>query len=162
MTPMTVHTNMHATAIIVGTCGILFIGPSGTGKSGTAFACIDAARHAGLFASLIADDQVLLENIGNHAIATQPAATAGLIELRNSGIVAVDSIKTAVLHMVIKLIDREEVERLPPDRETFSLPCGVDLPMWRLARDAAAPLAILRALMSQQPYNSCVGPQFHF
>ena len=36
--------NIHATAVVLGTRGILFTGPSGSGKSMLAFACIAANR----------------------------------------------------------------------------------------------------------------------
>ena len=45
--------NVHGTAIVIGTAGLLFIGPSGTGKSAVALHCIEAARARGLFAALV-------------------------------------------------------------------------------------------------------------
>jgi serine kinase of HPr protein (carbohydrate metabolism regulator) len=47
----TTPVNIHATAVIVGKTGLLFLGPSGWGKSMLAFACITEAQRAGLDAA---------------------------------------------------------------------------------------------------------------
>ena len=53
-------TNIHGTAIVIGKTGLLFLGPSGSGKSSLAFACLAAAKPLGLSAALVADDQVFI------------------------------------------------------------------------------------------------------
>ncbi|MGF9566361.1 HPr kinase/phosphorylase [Neorhizobium sp. JUb45] len=143
---MTLLSNLHATAIVIGTRGILFLGPSGAGKSMLALACIDAARQAGQFSALIADDQVFLENANGCTIVKRPPATAGLLEIRHSGIVSLASVDAAVLHMAVRIVERNDAERMPPAFETYSLPSGLELPLIRVAADALAPLAVLAAL----------------
>ena len=61
---MTAAPNVHGTAIVIGTTGLLFLGPSGTGKSAVALHCIGQARAQGVFAALVSDDQVLLGDAG--------------------------------------------------------------------------------------------------
>lgn len=143
---MTLPSNLHATAIVIGTRGILFLGPSGAGKSLLALACIDAARQAGQFSALIADDQVFLENANGRIIAKRPPAIAGMLEIRHSGIVTLADVDAAVLHMAVSIVKRNDAERLPPDLETYTLPSGLELPLIRVAADALAPLAVLTAL----------------
>jgi serine kinase of HPr protein (carbohydrate metabolism regulator) len=137
--------NIHATAIVIGTRGLLFTGPSGSGKSMLAFTCIAAARRQGAYAALVADDQVLISRLGDHLLASRPDAIAGLIELRGSGIAHVESVSTAALDLAVEVISLPESERLPPENERFQIPRLGHLPLVRIWRGAADPLAILAA-----------------
>ena len=76
---MTGAVNLHATAIVLGATGILITGPSGAGKSALALSLLRAGRLHGLYASLVADDQVLVSALNGRAVAAAPPATAGLI-----------------------------------------------------------------------------------
>ncbi|WP_105386274.1 HPr kinase/phosphorylase [Neorhizobium alkalisoli] len=137
--------NIHATAVVLGTRGILFTGPSGAGKSMLAFACIAAARRQGAFAALVADDQVFISGHGERLVASRPDAIAGLIELRGSGIAQVDSIPAAVLDLTVAVISRPGSERLPPENERFSIAGLGELPLVRIWQGTPDPLAILTA-----------------
>jgi serine kinase of HPr protein (carbohydrate metabolism regulator) len=139
--------NIHATAIVVGTRGLLFTGPSGSGKSTLAFACLAAAKRQGAFAALVADDQVLVSCHGNQLIASCPPSIAGLMELRGSGIVEVESLSSAVLDLAIQVVSPADAERLPPENERFSLARLGELPLRRLSRNSLEPLAAIAALM---------------
>lgn len=138
--------NIHATAIVIGTRGILFTGPSGSGKSMAAFSCIATARRQGAFAALVADDQVLISRHGSHLLASRPEAIAGLIELRGSGIVKVESLAAAVLDLAVQVVSLPESERLPPENERFPIRGMGELPLVRIGRGTPEPLAILAAL----------------
>ncbi|MBT9372779.1 HPr kinase/phosphorylase [Rhizobium sp. CSW-27] len=139
-------TNIHATAIAVGTRGLLFVGPSGCGKSMLALACLAAARRAGAFAALVADDQVFIRRAGNRLIAERPASIAGLIEIRGSGIAEVASIAKASLDLAIRPLAGNEAERLPPEDEMLALGEAMALPLLRLLRSTTEPLAAIAAL----------------
>lgn len=140
-------TNIHATAIAVGTRGLLFVGPSGCGKSMLALACLAAARRAGAFAALVADDQVFIRRAGNRLIAERPASIAGLIEIRGSGIAEVASIAKASLDLAIRPLAGNEAERLPPEDEMLALLGeAMALPLLRLLRSTTEPLAAIAAL----------------
>lgn len=43
--------NVHGTAIVLGTTGLLITGPSGSGKSALALSCLSEVRHRGRFAA---------------------------------------------------------------------------------------------------------------
>lgn len=137
--------NIHATAIVIGTRGLLFTGPSGSGKSMMAFTCIAAAKRRGAFAALVADDQVLVSRHGDHLLATRPDAIAGLVELRGTGIAQVESVSAAALDLAVEVISLPESERLPPENERFRIAGPGDLPLVRIWRGAPDPLAILAA-----------------
>ncbi|HTO30718.1 MAG TPA: HPr kinase/phosphorylase [Pararhizobium sp.] len=124
--------NVHATAVVLGTKGFLFIGPSGTGKTSAALSCLSAAKAEGLFAALVADDQVLVSMMQRQVVARRPASIAGLAEIRGAGIVPVDTIPVAVMDFAILPVKSPFEPRLPPENERFELPSGDFLPLLRL------------------------------
>lgn len=135
--------NIHGTAIVVGTAGILFIGPSGSGKSEMAHVCLSAATASGLFARLVADDQIFLERVNGRLIARRPDSIAGQMELRGTGIVTVPSLPHACLHLAVMPGSRAGMERLPPEDERHDMGGGQSLPLLRVAREIADPLAVI-------------------
>ncbi len=142
--------NVHATAVVLGTLGFLFVGPSGTGKSALALSCLTAARNAGLFAALVSDDQVLVSMCNGRIVGCRPAAIAGLAEVRGVGIVAVETIPAAVIDYAILPVQPPFEPRLPPENERFSLPSGDFLPLHRLPLAAGLnSFEILRLILPQ-------------
>lgn len=137
--------NLHATAIVIGKTGLLFTGPSGWGKSMTAFACMAEARRLGLFSALVADDQVFLSKQDGRIIASCPPAIVGLIELRGTGIVKYDHITQAAMHFAVLPGSAIGENRLPQDGETAAPAEGFELPALRLLPNLALPLAVLMA-----------------
>ncbi len=94
--------------------GVLLRGPSGSGKSDLALRMIDAG------ALLVADDRVELRVDRGRLMAKAPAALAGLLEVRGVGIVPIPSAAEAEVGLVVDLVPRDAVERLP-DEETADL-----------------------------------------
>ncbi|MGN6549135.1 MAG: HPr kinase/phosphorylase [Pararhizobium sp.] len=138
--------NVHATAIVAGTRGLLFVGEPGSGKSSTAFACLAEARARGDFAALVADDQVFLDVLNGVAVATAPPAIAGKLELRGGGIVAVPHLSSAVMHLAVRLGDGRGAERLPPEGGRYAVQGRFSLPMVSLSPAIGAVLAAIEAL----------------
>jgi serine kinase of HPr protein (carbohydrate metabolism regulator) len=138
--------NLHATAITVQNTGILFTGPSGSGKSELAFSFLTEAERCGLPAALIADDQIFVYHDGDNIIAERPDAIAGLLELRGSGIVSVKSVARAPLHFAVTTVLSTENPRLPEDDEMFLLPCGGYLPLLRIPLSSLTPYGKFAAL----------------
>jgi serine kinase of HPr protein (carbohydrate metabolism regulator) len=142
--------NVHATAVVLGTRGFLFVGPSGAGKTTLALSCLTAAKNAGLFAALLSDDQVLISVRNGRVIARRPASIAGLAEVRGSGIVAVETIPAAVIDFAIQPVKPPFQPRLPPESERFSLPSGDFLPLHRLPlAEGLNSFEILRRILPQ-------------
>lgn len=145
------HANVHGTAIVLGTCGFLITGSSGTGKSRLALACISAARQAGHFAALVADDRVDLSLENDRIVARCPPAIRGLIEIRGAGIGTFDTIAAAVMHRAILPVEAPFDPRLPTEGETLPLPLGRALPIVRVpVEDGAQILCILHALLAEK------------
>ncbi|SCB21248.1 HPr kinase/phosphorylase [Rhizobium hainanense] len=138
-------TNIHATAIVIGKTGLLFLGPSGSGKSALAFSCLAAAKPLGLAASLVADDRVLIAEQNGSVIAKCPPSIAGLMEIRYTGIVRLPHISQGEMHFAIHLVDPATAERLPPEGEQIDITASARLPLIRLAATSANPLAIIMA-----------------
>lgn len=124
--------NVHGTAIVIGTRGLIFIGPSGTGKTAAALHCIGQARRRGLFAALVSDDQVLLDPAGQMIVARAPATIAGIAEIRGAGVVDVPSIDRAILSHVIRPVRPPFPERIAPADEDCEILPGHRLPLVRL------------------------------
>jgi serine kinase of HPr protein (carbohydrate metabolism regulator) len=124
--------NIHATAVVLGTRGFLFVGPSGAAKTATALSCMTGARRAGLFSALVADDQVFISVINGRVLARRPASIAGLAEIRGSGIVTVETIPAAVMDFAVLPLKSPFEPRLPPENEVYPLLSGEFLPLLRL------------------------------
>jgi serine kinase of HPr protein (carbohydrate metabolism regulator) len=138
---------LHGTAVAFGGRAVLIRGPSGVGKSDLALRILaGGAEWPGLPRPLlVADDQVLVERENGDVLVSSPAAIAGKLEVRGVGLITVPYARSAKLALVIDLVDREVVPRLPEPESTAVL--GVSIP--RLALDAfsaAAPLKVLAAL----------------
>ncbi|MBB3459255.1 serine kinase of HPr protein (carbohydrate metabolism regulator) [Rhizobium sp. BK313] len=138
-------TNIHGTAIVIGKTGLLFLGPSGSGKSSIAFACLAAAKPLGLSAALVADDQVFITQRDGAIIAECPPSIAGLMEIRYTGIVRLPHVFEAEMHFAIRPVDPATAERLPPEDEQIDLTESIRLPLIRLSAASANPLAIIMA-----------------
>jgi len=136
---------VHATSIVVGQTGVLFLGSSGSGKSSAAFACLAEALALGWNAALIADDRTILTVHADRCIASCPAPIRGLLELRGTGIVTIRQVERAVIHCAVALTEPSAGTRIPPESETFSCN-GATMPLIRLWHDGAVgPLSRLRA-----------------
>jgi len=137
--------NIHGTAIVVGKAGLLFLGPSGSGKSSLAFACLACAHQLGLTAALVADDRVLISRRTDGAIAECPPTIAGLIEIRGTGLLRIPSVSSALMHLAVLPVDLATAERLPPDGEQIDVATNLFLPVIRLSATSINPLAIIMA-----------------
>ena len=86
----------NVTCVAIGGRGLLIEGPAGSGKSSLALALIDRG------AVLVGDDGVTLESQGDRLWALPPPNTAGLIEVRNLGLMTLPT-ASAQLALVVRL-----------------------------------------------------------
>lgn len=124
----------NLTGISIGGRAVLIMGEPGSGKSSLALALIDRG------AALIGDDGVALVLRGQRLHASPPAPTAGMLEIRNVGLIdcptAQDVPVALVLHLdyaAPRYIDAPEVTEI----------AGASLPLVRLWPDS--PVLHLRA-----------------
>jgi serine kinase of HPr protein (carbohydrate metabolism regulator) len=113
---------VHATAVLVGAHGVLIRGPSGAGKSTLAVTLIERG------ARLVADDRVHLSACHGRLIATGPGAIAGRMELRAHGLMRLPAERSAVIRLVVDLVDAAGLERLPGNDQMSVAILGVTLP----------------------------------
>ncbi|MBX3493673.1 MAG: aldolase [Parvibaculum sp.] len=145
---------MHGTCIACGARAVLLRGPSGAGKSDLAFRLIRA--DASGETRLVADDQVRLVRDGARLVASAPEMLAGLIELRGLGLVEVPVAAQGDVVLIVDLVPRAEVPRLPePRHEEIA---GLHLPVLALhAFDITAPEK-LRLALAAIPEKGFPGP----
>lgn len=141
--------NIHATAIVLGTTGFLITGPSGSGKSSLALACLSEVRRRGRFAALVADDRVDLALENGRIVARCPPAIRGLVEVRGCGIAELESLFACVLDWAIMPVRAPFDPRLPPEQEDLQLDIGRALPLLRLPVEG--PLSPVDALVALLP-----------
>ncbi len=141
--------NIHGTAIVVGATGLLFLGPSGIGKSALAFACLASARQLGLSSALVADDRVLVSRRDGSVVAECPPSIAGLIEIRGTGILRIGSVLSNQMHFAVLPVDLATAERLPPEGAEIEVSEGIVLPAIHLSKTSINPLAIIMAMHPQ-------------
>ena len=118
---MSVLANVTAVAIAGRT--MLIEGPPGSGKSSLALALIDRG------AVLIGDDGVRLARTGDTLIASPPPNTAGLIEVRNVGIVELP-VADAPVALILHLNSSAARFPLEPDTRTLE---GFEIPVLSFA-----------------------------
>ena len=120
---------LHGTCVAIetdqGPVGVLLRAKPGGGKSDLAFRLVnDGAR-------LVADDQVELSNENGRVMARAPENLRGSLEVRGFGVAAVPHVERAPLALVVDLVERVEIERLPEERSVEI--AGVNLPLIALA-----------------------------
>lgn len=144
------RSNLHATAVVLGSQGILIFGPSGAGKTSLAFHLIDSAQAQGRFASFVSDDRVWLSIHNNKLIAEAPETIKGLAEVYFYGPAPIAHQAKAVIDGVIVLVDPASAPRYHEDTkeiiEGIALP-RLTLPMRDSAGSTRAISAWLKALL---------------
>jgi HPr kinase/phosphorylase len=127
---------IHATCVVLGEAGILIRGAAGTGKSTLARELVHAACRSGRFASLVSDDRTRIVERHGRLVAQVVADIAGRLEARGAGIFAVAHEPSAIVRLVVDLLD-EQPDRLPDLEDQAISLCGVMVP--RLRQQAGAP-----------------------
>ncbi len=118
--------NIHATCISYKENGILFTGPSGSGKSDLALRMMMDKG-----ALLVADDRTDIEEKFGRLNATCPKEISGMMEVRGIGICRFEPCPSALIKLVVELVPPEKkIERLPMG-ETVEY-CGINVPKIRL------------------------------
>ncbi|WP_347303493.1 HPr kinase/phosphatase C-terminal domain-containing protein [Croceibacterium sp. TMG7-5b_MA50] len=118
----------QASCVAIAGRGVLIEGPPGSGKSSLALALIDRG------AALVGDDGVRLEMAGDTLWAHPVPATAGLLEIRNVGLVTLPSVP-AWIALVLRL--DPGAPRYVEEAESAAR-AGVRLPLIRLWPDTPA------------------------
>jgi serine kinase of HPr protein (carbohydrate metabolism regulator) len=133
-------TILHGSAVAIDGKGAVFLrGASGSGKSDLSF------RLLAVGGMLISDDQVEFTWGHDKVFAASVELIRGLIEIRGVGLVHAPVAHLHPLNLIIDLVAREDVPRLPHWKTTEIL--GVAVPCLKLhAFDASTPLKILKAL----------------
>ncbi|MFM6931675.1 MAG: HPr kinase/phosphorylase [Novosphingobium sp.] len=130
------------TAVSIKGRGVLIEGAPGSGKSSLALALIDRG------ARLVGDDGVTLAALEGRLTAGPAPATAGLLEVRNVGLVAMPFLDRAAIALAIAL-DPEAPRFIDAAEECRLL--GLIIPKVRLWPDS--PVLALRAELALERYG---------
>ncbi|MEW9835358.1 HPr kinase/phosphorylase [Mesorhizobium marinum] len=145
-------TNLHATAVVLGDRGVLIAGASGAGKTQLALWLVSHAAANGLFARLVADDQLFLSAHGGRLVCTAPVAIAGLVEVRGIGPSATHHEPKVAVDLIVRLVGPADAERFPEPATETLLGCSVpQLTLSSHDRDAAG--AAVLAHLSLPPFG---------
>lgn len=124
--------------------GVLLLGESGSGKSDLALRLIERG------AVLVADDRTELFTESGWLCARAPANVAGLIEVRNVGVIELPHAGAATITLAVQLSTKEAPQRLP--HSGHYVPGDICLSPDRLppllhlaAREASAPVKVIVA-----------------
>ena len=127
---------IHGTCVEISNAGVLLRGPSGSGKSDLALRLIDGGAY------LVADDRVDLAVRNGLLTASAPAALAGMIEVRGLGIMRISAVPRTFISLIIDLVERDAVERMPGPMTCRLL--GVEAPLMHLHGKSASAAAWVR------------------
>ena len=117
-------TQVHqATCVAINGRAVLIEGPPGSGKSSLALTLIDRG------AVLVGDDGVTLQPRGGRLYASPPPNIAGLLEVRNLGLLEFPTVGDVPVALVVQL--DPAAERFIESAERVELG-GMELPMVRL------------------------------
>ena len=128
---------LHASAVSCAGRGVLFTGPSGSGKSAISLEIM------ALGAQLIADDRCIITREKDQVLVSAPVAIQGLIEARGVGLLSADTVGPVVLSLVVDM-STIETDRLPPHRTIKIL--AQPLPLLHKVKSRYFPAAILQYL----------------
>ena len=128
--------SQHGSAIVLDDCGVLLLGPSGSGKSRLGHLLIERWIQQDRYARWVADDRYLAEPVGGRVIARSPDAISGLAERRFLGIEPVPWQSRAVVDLVVELVADEALQRLPDENRHWLAPTGDKLPSLAVPRNA--------------------------
>lgn len=118
----------QASAVEIDGRAVLIEGAPGSGKSSLALALIDRG------ARLIGDDAVMLEPAGGRLLVHPHPTVAGLIEVRNVGLVTMP-VASAVPVALVLVLDRDAPRHV--ESADMSQRAGIDVPVLRLWPDSA-------------------------
>jgi len=139
---------IHGTCVCLAERAAILVGPSGSGKSDLALRFILNTPDA-LAPALVSDDQTEIVRRGDRLIASPPKAIAGRIEVRGLGIMDMAYRQEAELRLVVRLVSRQDIPRMPPEPRPVHTLCDMDLPRLDLAPfEASADLKLRLALQS--------------
>lgn len=124
---------LQATCVAIDERGVMLQGPPGSGKSTLALQLLDRG------ARLVGDDGVSLTVLGERVMAAPAPQIAGLIEVRNVGLIHMPSVRAPVA-LILRLTD--EAPRFVEQAGAADL-LGIPVPM--LQFDPSIPAAAIRA-----------------
>jgi serine kinase of HPr protein (carbohydrate metabolism regulator) len=137
---------IHGSAVQVGDRAVVIRGPSGAGKSRLAFDLILAGRSRQVpTTTLVGDDRLHLERIGDRLVVSPPHELGGLIEIRGLGIRRCAFVAGVPAGLVVDLCAADAARLPPPDALKTTL-LGIELARIPVAAGFSALPLVIAAL----------------
>ena len=108
---------------------MVIFGPSGSGKSALAAQLVERWHNQNFHARWVADDRIMLEQVGGNLVARAPPTLQGLAERRFAAIEHVAIQKRAILDLAVRLVTPDRLERLPEPAWYNPSSQGVKIPL---------------------------------
>ena len=148
---------IHASCVAFGNKAVLIRGKPGSGKSDLVLQLIDSQGFGSgerlVRAKLVADDQVVLLKVDDLVFASPPQILSGKLEVRGRGIITIAHKPKAKLALVIDLMPRVEIARMP-EREAMKTDIlGVQFPRYDVDATAPSAAARIRSLLSEMHFT---------
>lgn len=146
--------SLHGVALVVRDAGVLIRGRSGAGKTRLAEELAAAAQARGWFSRLVADDRVRFVTRGGRLLLSPHPAIAGMVERHGEGVFPVEHEASAVLRLVIDIVERDRAQDRPPrypdEEDTSAEIAGLRVPRLALAiGEGGAALAAIRKIVGE-------------
>ncbi len=130
---------IHATTVAWHGSGVLIRGDPGSGKSDLGLRLIEDG------ATLVSDDYTELKSTPRGLFASAPDTIRGKMEVRGIGVVDFSCAEVSKVALVVTLVPRENVERVP--EPTYAEIEGIQVPEISLcAFDASSPAKVRLAI----------------
>jgi len=123
---------VHATAVLIGTDGVLIRGPSGSGKSLLARDLVAHAHARSMFGVLVGDDRIGLTARGGRLIATPHPDIAGLIEVHYRGLIETQFRPAALIRLIVDFVPQANLDRMPIETDFQTEIMGLNIPCQKL------------------------------
>lgn len=130
---------LHASCAALEGEAVLILAPPGGGKSDLLL------RLLGRGWDLVADDQLVLTAVEGRLQASPPPSLAGRMEVHGLGLLEGLGWRAAPIRLVVRLVAREQVARLPQPQQWSSL--GFSLPLLEVNGAAASAADVLACAM---------------
>jgi len=121
--------SQHGNAIVLGCCGIVVLGASGSGKSRLSHKLIESWNLRQEYARWVADDRLIVELTNGSYVVKAPSSLRGQAERRFSGIETVEWQSSAVVDLIVQLLPTEKLERMPELSNHQLVPGGPATPL---------------------------------
>lgn len=122
--------NHHCSVLQIDGRGVLLEGKAGLGKSSLLLSLLEKAKVDGYSASLVADDQALLDIRHDRLVAQVPPTIIGKVEVFGYGLTTLPNLPETAIDLVVELVKPSQINRMPDANKVDRL--GIEVPVLKV------------------------------